>query len=370
MTTVSRGENSSLTAAVNSADITVPRRDNSVLTDHSSQIYAAIDLGTVTSRLLLGRVDSFGVEPLFKDMVITNLGEGLSASRRISAAALDRLLAALRGFKEHIVAAQVDLAGENSNTTIPVRVVATSAMRDAHNSTEVLAKIRELGFETEVISGIEEAELSFGGALSGFSSLPEPVLTVDVGGGSTELILGRKNSSCSAPVSSVRPESFEKPLVYTEHSFDVGSRRVTELFLHSDPPTPTELEQAKSWIHCQLSAFIAELPATPVECIAVAGTATSAITIRDEIAVFESRLVHGKRLETAQLDALIQMLAALPLAERQQVIGLHPDRAPVIVGGLLVLQVILEATGCGSFVASDTDILQGILLEQATANGR
>jgi exopolyphosphatase/guanosine-5'-triphosphate,3'-diphosphate pyrophosphatase len=289
------------------------------------------------------------VEVLEQSVIITNLGEGLTASGVISPAATVRLLAALREFRMLLADARARLTHEGrEDLEIPVKAVATSAMRDAANAAEVLRALDELGFAVEVISGSREAELSFKGTLSGFSGLEGTVLTIDVGGGSTELILGTGSAEIRA-----------------SHSFDLGSRRITELFLPGDPPSAAELRSAREWAEAQIAGFIASLPSLPEELIAVAGTATSALTIRDGIREYDSALVHGKRLGADELDAAIALLSALRLEERRLVPGLHPGRAPVIIGGLIILSAVLRALGRNSLLVSDTDILQGILLESA-----
>jgi exopolyphosphatase/guanosine-5'-triphosphate,3'-diphosphate pyrophosphatase len=173
-------------------------------------------------------------------------------------------------------------------------------------------------------------------------------MTIDVGGGSTELIMRTATTD-----------------MRLSRSFDIGSRRVTELFLFSDPPDDTQLQKARDWIAGQTQNFISALPERPEKIIAVAGTATTAITIRDSIEVYDRRLVHGTYLRMPELEKLICDLSAMTLEQRRQVAGLHPGRAPVIVGGLIILAVIMEQLGGDGLLISDTDILQGIVLDAA-----
>lgn len=313
-------------------------------------IQAAIDLGTVTSRLMIGEVSDGTIHILKRSIVITNLGEGLANTGIISNAAYTRLLGALLGFREDIAGARAELLMERGAAgEIPVKAVATSAMRDAQNSEEILEDLADVGFDIEIISGKREAELSFKGTLSGFSGLKEPLLTIDVGGGSTELILG----SCAHDIVASR-------------SFDIGSRRITDMFLKSDPPKRDELDTARAWIREQAAGFFAALPKQPQEILAVAGTATSAITVRDRVVEYDSTCVHGKRLTVGELEELIWRLAALTEEERMRVPGLHPKRAPVIIGGLTALVEMLLGAGKDSLLVSDTDILQGIVLVETT----
>ncbi|MCL2529217.1 MAG: Ppx/GppA family phosphatase [Coriobacteriia bacterium] len=309
-------------------------------------IKAAIDIGTVTTRLLIADCASGNPETLECHQIITNIGEGLTTSGLISDFAQDRLMHALLRFKEVIGDYEFQYAIDGKgDLSIPVKAVATSAMRDAANASEVLAWLHKYGFNVEVISGTREAELSFKGTLSGFSSLVEPVMSIDVGGGSTELILGTSDAT-----------------ILNSHSFDIGSRRITEIFLAADPPSSEQLLAARSWIAEQTAAVLSAFQQRPSVLIAVAGTATSAITIRDGITRYDRALVHGKRLTKAQLEAIITSLSLLKLEDRKQVPGLDPGRAPVIIGGLITLATLMEALHIDSLVVSDTDILQGILL--------
>lgn len=312
-------------------------------------IVAAIDLGTVTSRLMIGEVKNGSVEILCRDIIITNLGQGLASTGVISDAAYARLLGALMCFSEAITDLKVHLMCEGREySKIPIKSVATSAMRDAHNADIVLSELADLGFDIEVISGAREAELSFVGTLSGFAPFAGEVMTLDIGGGSTEVIVGTS-----------------KPRITASHSFDIGSRRVTELFLPSCPPSVAMMRNARLWVEEHIASFFDGVSTVPSELIAVAGTATSALTIRDGIKEYDGTLVHGKRLTTEELEELIASLGALNLESLEKVPGLHPHRAPVIVGGLIILAAVLSVTKIDSFLVSDTDILQGIILAES-----
>lgn len=310
---------------------------------------AAIDLGTVSSRLMIGEVKDGVVKVLERSLIITDLGEGITASGLISDGAYAKLLSALMHFREIIANTKTHyVCAGYTAPSIPVRIVATSAMRDAQNSIEIRDALKSYGFELEIISGAKEAELSFKGTVSGFPYLTGTVLTVDVGGGSTELILGSSQG-----------------LIDRAQSFDVGSRRISELFLQqADPPHKDALAQAHAWVAETIMPYFNMLTSPYAEVIAVAGTATTAITIRDGIGVYNSTLVQGKRLKKRELKELIGLLAVMTLEERRKVKGLHPDRAPVIVGGLVTLAAVLDLTNADSFLVSDTDILQGIILDE------
>ncbi|MDR2109594.1 MAG: hypothetical protein LBP28_09100 [Coriobacteriales bacterium] len=316
-------------------------------------IRAAIDLGTVTSRLLVADVGASagasGLKELRREIRITDMGEGLAGSGVISVAAIARVAAALRAFLEVIAAVraeQLSLGADCSH--LAARAIATSALRDALNRTEVAEELAGVGVEIEIISGQREAWLTFLGTLSGFAPDGASVLTVDVGGGSTELVYGRADWP---------------PVALAAHSLNIGARRVTDLFLHSDPPTATELTQARTWVQEQVVPVLEALEAIPERLCAVAGSATSAIAIREQLDPYDPTRVHGAKLAADELEALITRLATLPLKQRQQVVGLKPARARVIVGGLLCLHEVLAATTLTTLTVSETDILQGILLD-------
>jgi len=309
-------------------------------------IRAAIDIGTVTTRLLIGHVRKQGIDTLGYSHCITDLGEGLASSKIISEAAYERLVEALDEFSELIAKTKARLSAESGGeVTVFVKAVATSAMRDAANSEDVLARLAERGYDVEVISGQREAELSFVGTLSGFTELSDRVLSIDVGGGSTEIILGTRDGG-----------------IEFAHSFDIGSRRVTDLFLRDDPPGAEQMQAARGWIEAQTRTLIETLPARPKEVLAVAGTATTAVTIRDKIVVYDKNRVHKTRVYLSQLEAIILQLSELKLSERAKIPGLEPGRAPVIIGGLLTLSTLLKTLNFDSLTVSDTDILQGIIL--------
>jgi exopolyphosphatase/guanosine-5'-triphosphate,3'-diphosphate pyrophosphatase len=227
-------------------------------------------------------------------------------------------------------------------------------MRDAHNRAELCEALSRLGLEIEVIAGTREAQLSFCGALSGFGARDalggQIVLVVDVGGGSTELICGKAENS-------------NRPTIFQNRSFNVGSRRLTDRFLKSDPPRFEEILLVSNWVEEEIKAYFDDCEHRPQCMIAVAGTATSVVSVRDAMVEYEPWKVHGSRVSAEELEEVLRRLAALPLARRSHCLGLEPGRAPVIIGGLITLQVILRLAGLDAFTVSETDILQGILLD-------
>lgn len=303
--------------------------------------YAAIDIGTVTCRMLVVDVGESGLHELTREYIITNLGEGVDATGELKPEAMERVVRAIDGFL-----AVRDSLSTPDHPVIRTVAVATSAARDARNAADFAARLRERGIELSVIPGSREAALSFSGASIDFSG--ERLMVVDVGGGSTEVVMG---------VGGAEP--------VCAHSFNVGCRRVTEKFLASDPPAPEELARARAWIHEKMASWFVEQSKEAADLervVAVAGTATTVVSIRDRMEAYDSSRVHKARVSRQELLEVYERLAALPLSARKQVVGLDPKRAPVMVAGLLILLEVLDFAGIDAFTVSETDILHGITL--------
>ena len=305
---------------------------------------AAIDIGTVTCRLLVADVEGGEVTPIERLAEIVNLGEGVDSTGVLREDARERTIAQVKRFKR--IAWQPSDGGPAAEVLV---AVATSASRDAANASEFVSRLASEGIRLSVIPGQKEAELSFSGAADGYAG--RPVAVVDIGGGSTEVIAG-----VSRPASQGGVEIFDR------HSFDVGCRRMTERFLESDPPSQGELDAARQWAAREMAGFIGGLPETE-RLIAVAGTATTAVSIRDAMEVYDPDRVHGSIVTRKQLQEVYDRIRVMPLGARQKVTGLQPQRASVIVAGFLILDVVLEAFGAESFTVSEHDILQGIVLD-------
>lgn len=308
--------------------------------------YAAIDIGTVTCRLLIADVDKdAALHEVKRGYAITNLGEGVDATGLLALEAMQRVCDQVEQFQKTIK--QYQNAEQGITQTI---VVATSAARDAKNSSDFIARLAAIGISLTIISGEREAALSFRGASSDF--LKENILVADIGGGSTEIIVGHAGES---PVWS--------------HSFNVGCRRLTERFFVNDPPQEQELQKARQWVVENMEEYFAPLKRNDVpldRMLAVAGTATSAIAIHKRMAVYDSAQVHGSILSRNELKELYDDLKKKPLEERKKTVGLDPQRAGVIVAGFLILGVVMELCGQKCFTASESDILQGIILDAST----
>jgi exopolyphosphatase / guanosine-5'-triphosphate,3'-diphosphate pyrophosphatase len=284
---------------------------------------AVIDIGTNTTRLLVAEVEDGRVVELERRTLITRLGQGVDATGRLAQEAMDRVAEAIAVYREVI-----DRLG-----AARVVALATSAMRDAENGPEFRDYLKQrFGIDARTISGDEEARLTFLGATSDRNDDRESVV-IDIGGGSTEYVVGRPGGDLEFHTST-----------------QMGSVRHTERFLHTDPPKPEELQQ--------LAAAVAEeVPNVSVEQgIAVAGTATSLAAIDG------AEEVHGYRMSLATCERIVAMLAGMPLEERRRVNGLHPDRAPTIVAGAVILTESIRALGLTEIEVSEADLLHGAAL--------
>lgn len=304
---------------------------------------AAIDLGTVTSRLLIADVRDGVISEVIRHTTITNLGEGLTGTGRLSEEAMARVAAVVEGF-------MTDCAEAGVERTM---AVATSAARDAENGDVLLDMLDRLGVRPEIIPGAQEAMLAFSGASYGLDD--EDILVADIGGGSTELVFG---SACTED---------DKHVVDIEaaRSIDVGSRRATELFLHSDPPTEAECDAASSWMADELRPFFDGIRERPRTLITLAGTATSLAAMHLGLDEYDHAAVHGSMMSGPDVVALKDELACMTLAQRKAIPSLDPGRAGVIVAGAMILTTVLALAGLDSVIVSEHDILYGMALAVA-----
>jgi exopolyphosphatase/guanosine-5'-triphosphate,3'-diphosphate pyrophosphatase len=304
---------------------------------------AAVDCGTNTIKLLVADLDpATGAEStLAREVRIVRLGQDVDRTGRLADEALERTFAAVDDYAAIVREHGVDV----------LRFCATSAARDAANADVFRAGVRErLGVEPEVVSGDEEAQLSYDGATRSLPDVAGPVLVVDIGGGSTELILGD-------PPSPGRSHGH----VHAARSLDIGSVRLTERLLPSDPPSPDEVEAAVAAIDTALD----QLPSYGVRVaeagtvVGVAGTVTTLTAVLLGLTRWDRDRVHHARLERADLDALTRRLLAMSAAQRQE-LGIPEGRADVIAAGALILGRVLERAGAQTLLVSDSDILDGI----------
>ena len=302
---------------------------------------AAIDIGTVTARLMVADVDDGIVNEVVRRSRITHLGAGWTTSGVLSE----------EGMASAVEAVGAYVAEARALGATRIAAVATSASRDASNSAGFLDRLDAVGVRPEIIAGEREGLLTFTGATYGFCD--QSVLVVDVGGGSTELVLGRScrtESGLSVELDSVR-------------SIDVGSRRITEMFLLSDPPKRSEIADASAWAADEIRPYFSAVRRRPNEMIAVAGTATSLAAIDLSLEPYDSERVHGYRLTGPSLLDVLERLSKMTLEQRRHVPGLEPERAGVIVGGAIILQSVLAYAWLSSTLVSEHDILYGMVLD-------
>ena len=301
---------------------------------------AVIDIGTVTTRLLVADTDGESIDEVVRRTVVTHLGEGLHASGRLSEGGIARVAEAVESF-----VSEAEALGAES-----LSAVATSAARDASNGREFCERVERSGVRPRIIPGATEARLSFAGAT--YRMDDDDILIADLGGGSTELVFGAVHDTPDG-------RSVE---VDAARSLDVGSRRVLDMFLASDPPTSDELGAASAWVTDEMRPFFDALRSRPRTLITLAGTGTTLAAVRQELAEYDPARVHLSRLTGGEVADLRGRLAALPLEERRRVLGMDPARADVVVAGALILETIMALAGVDSTVVSEHDILYGLLL--------
>jgi exopolyphosphatase / guanosine-5'-triphosphate,3'-diphosphate pyrophosphatase len=299
---------------------------------------AAVDIGTNTTRLLVADVDDRRIEDLARETHITRLGEGVDERRRLLPVPIARVRNVLTDYRRTVEA----LGAERT------LAIATSAVRDAENGEAFLGEIEwSYGFATRLLSGHEEALMTYRGVTSD-QDLEAGTVIIDLGGGSTELIAGEPDG------------------VRWHDSLDIGSVRLTERFLHSDPPTAAELDACAAHARAMLEERVPdEIRSATTSAIGVAGTITSIAALALGLEEYDRARVHGSRLSAAGLSEQLDRLAAIPLAERRTIRPLDPERAPVIVAGAVIAREALAFFGLDALKISERDILDGAALAAA-----
>lgn len=306
---------------------------------------AAIDCGTNSIRLLIADRDGSGLRDLHREMRIVRLGQGVDATGRFAVDALARTEAALRDYAELLRRFEVGR----------VRMVATSATRDAANRDEFFAMTAAVlgsvvpGAVAEVITGAEEAALSFAGAVGDLNADTGPFVVVDLGGGSTEVVLG------------------DGAGVRAAYSADIGCVRMTERCLHSDPPTTDEVAQARQAVRERLAPALLAVPVQQARTwVGLAGTFTTIAALAHRLPVYDSEAIHLSRVSFADLLAVCDQLIGMTRRQRAALGPMHEGRVDVIGGGAIVVQELAAAIGERSaiteLVVSEHDILDGIAL--------
>src|SRR3954451_4711356 len=299
-----------------------------------------VDIGTNSTRLLIADVDPAGVTVLDRESIVTRLGQGVDATGELASEAMERVFSTLAQYRERLdeCATRRDVA------------VLTSAVRDASNGQAFFDEVKQrFRLDASVLPGEEEARLTFLGATAERDPGDEtPVVVIDIGGGSTELVEGRG-----------RAMDFHV-------STQAGVVRQTERHVHSDPPEPSELQALAADVEDVFAQAVPDRVRTTVQrAIAVAGTATSLASIDLALDAYDPERVHGHVLPLGRIEELLAHLAQMPLAERKQVTGLHPDRAATIIAGCILLVEALRTFGLEEVEVSEHDILRGAALSAA-----
>jgi exopolyphosphatase/guanosine-5'-triphosphate,3'-diphosphate pyrophosphatase len=300
---------------------------------------AAVDCGTNSIRLLIADpTDDGGLADLERRTEIVRLGQGVDATGEFHPDALDRTFAAVDGYAELIRQAGVPVER--------VHFVATSASRDVRNREAFFDGVRQrLGVSPDVISGDQEAQLSFTGALSRVRPDNEPVLVMDIGGGSTEFIVGSATAEMSFAI-----------------SLDIGSVRITERFLKSSPPTDADVNAAAAYVDDLLDSSTVDFGSVGT-WIGVAGTATTLAGVFLELPEYDRDRVHGTLIPSSDLTDLLHRLSGMTVEEIRSLPSMHPGRADVITGGTLIASRVARRTPVRGMLVSESDILDGIALE-------
>jgi exopolyphosphatase/guanosine-5'-triphosphate,3'-diphosphate pyrophosphatase len=292
-----------------------------------------IDCGTNSIRLLIADIDGNNFREVTRQMQVVRLGQGVDETNQFHPDALERTFAAV-----DLYAAELARRGVEK-----IRFCATSATRDATNRNIFIDGVKErLGIEPEVISGDEEARLSFAGATREFSRTDGPFLVVDIGGGSTEFVLGTDS-------------------VDTAISVNIGCVRMTERHFHNDPPTADEIALARRDIQNAIDIAYASVDIKSAKTlVCVAGTATTVAAAALDLPEYDRYAIHLSRIQADQVHDVSKRFTSMTRDERAALGYMHPGRVDVITAGSLVLSEIVRATGAKEFVASENDILDGM----------
>jgi exopolyphosphatase/guanosine-5'-triphosphate,3'-diphosphate pyrophosphatase len=300
---------------------------------------AVVDIGTNSTRLLVAEVDGGAMRQLHRESIVTRLGEGVDATGRLGDAPVQRVFDVLERYR-----AAIDEHGATHTVA-----VLTSAVRDAANGADFMATVRDrYGLDARTIGGDEEAALTFAGATSERTHNGAQTVVIDIGGGSTEFVVGRDGE------------------VAFHVSTQAGVVRQSERHLHDDPPPPEQLQALAQEVKAIIASAVPEEIRAGVQAgIAVAGTATQCASIELALDPYDPARVHGHTLELATCELLLARLAQMDNDQRREVVGLHPDRAPTIVAGIAMLIETLRAFGLERVEVSEHDILRGAALALA-----
>ena len=299
---------------------------------------AGIDIGTLTCRLLIADLSPQApLKELRSERRILRLGEGVDQTKRLSPAAMDRVIQCLREWKAVIETYRVDAC----------TAVATSAVRDAGNRDEFIGRVkRDIGIDVEIITGEEEARRTLLGIRSGLPPGVTDMLALDIGGGSTEFILDRPGQA---------------PLV---RSIDIGVVRLCERVLRSDPPSPAEIQQARDWVRSETEAATAAMPrSSTAQFVGTAGTVTALAAMAQKLPSYEPARIHNYRLTLATVQELEETLLTRKKADRVGLPGLEKSREEVIAAGAIIIRTVMDTLGMESVLVSDLGLREGVLID-------
>ncbi|ULA64642.1 MAG: Ppx/GppA family phosphatase [Nitrospira sp.] len=305
---------------------------------------AGIDIGTLTCRLIIADLSpGVPLKELRSERRILRLGEGVDQNKRLSQAAMDRVIPCLREWKSVIETYRVDACA----------VVATSAVRDAANRAEFLDRVkREAGLDIEILTGEEEARRTLLGIRSGLPPGVTDMFALDIGGGSTEFILDRQGQA---------------PIV---RSIDIGVVRLCERILRHDPPTGEEVRQAREWIAQETKAAVSEMKDYGAATfVGTAGTVSALASMAQKLPAYDSTRIHNYRLTLATVEELEQTLLSRKKADRIGLPGLEGNREEVIVAGALIIRTVMETLGEKECLVSELGLREGVLIELVSRMG-
>ncbi len=312
----------------------------------ANRVYAGVDLGSNTFRLLIARIRDGRIEPVVKQLHAVRLGEALHRTGRLNEQAIRRALAALAGYRTLL----------DRHQPAALRICGTAALRVAANRDVFLREAATiLGRAAEVIDGEEEARLSGIGAFAAMLlPPPEPLLLADIGGGSSELL--------------VAADTPAGPSITAAVSLPLGAVHLSESFLHADPPAAHELAAMAAHIDGVIRPALAALPSAPKTVVGIGGTATALAALDCNLCVYDGDRVQDHRLDLAALEATLARLGRLTGTERNRLPGLGDGRGEIILGGLMIFLALLKALPSPQVTVSDGGLLEGILLSAAGAD--
>jgi len=299
---------------------------------------AVIDLGSNSIRLLIKDISECSMVTVHKELASTRLGRGVASNLQLDEQSMTDTLSVLTYFTNKA----------KSMHSKRILAFGTSALREAKNSSDFIKKVNQLGLDVDILSGKEEALLSFKGAKAGLG-LSETILVIDIGGGSTELILGKEQ-------------------IQNSESLPVGAVRFTELYFRSEPPNAKDVKTARTVISKLCSDFAGYLNRAKqlhtITAVGVGGTLTTLSAMAQELNVYDTAKIHGYVLEKAYIDNIYSKLLTLKIGEKRELRGLMPQRADIITAGAFIAKTIMEDFNIFQIQISETDLMEGYLINK------